>query len=83
MTTEALRLISSRDPLTYSALNFADKNTSVEVVPVGMSDQEEYERYVQNNQGEDISLKTDGTYDEFDAAGLSDLYFADDTQQPL
>lgn len=79
-TRQALHLASSRDPLTYSALNLADSSESTNIVPVGMSDEEEYERYVQA-QGDNFPLDTDGNYDEFDAAGIDHIY-TDDAQQP-
>ena len=79
---ESQRLLSSRDPMSFSALTLAGEAKDITTEVVDMSDEAERERYF-NLSGEfDPSLDEDGYYNDLDAAGLSDLYVADHTQQP-
>ena len=74
-------MLSRRDTLAYAALNYGDGK--VEVTPVGMSDAEEYERYISQAGMTDMSHDETGIYDDFTAAGFGpDFIHSDPGQQP-
>ena len=63
--------------MTFGALTLASDAKEVITPDVDMSDQGEYTRWQASHVTNDETVVEDGIYDEFDAAGLSDLYIND------